>query len=158
MNVSKQAHPQAGVLAPRLVYADGQLQLSVRRFPTLRAILLRAVRLDGLFPAAPRRYLMQDWDHGQGRVVDWVMGACLLLRRAALEEVGLLDEGFFMYYEDMDLCQRMWRQGWQVWYEPSIAVRHEHQRNSASLVPNRLTWVHLRSLVRLFRKHRFPWC
>ena len=148
-------HPEVGVVAPRRVYPDGRLQLSVRRFPTLRAILLRAGRLDRLFPGAVRHYLMQDWDHGEGRDVDWVMGACMLLRREALEEVGLLDEGFFMYYEDIDLCYRMGQQGWKVRYEPAIAVRHEHQRDSASLRPNRLAWVHLRSLVRLFRKHRF---
>jgi GT2 family glycosyltransferase len=152
-----EGHPEAGVMAPRLVYADGSLQLSVRRFPTLRAILLRILRLDRLFPGSVDRYLMRDWDHGEGREVDWVMGACMLLRREALEGLGLLDEGFFMYYEDIDLCYRMGKQGWKVRYEPGIVVRHEHQRDSASLLPNRLAWVHLRSLVRLFRKHQLPW-
>jgi hypothetical protein len=92
-----EGHPEVGLMAPRLVYPDGSLQLSVRRFPTLRAILLRALRLDGLFPGSVDRYLMRDWDHAEGRDVDWVMGACMLLRRKAVEEVGLLDEGFFVY-------------------------------------------------------------
>jgi GT2 family glycosyltransferase len=150
-------NPKVGVVAPRLVYPDGSLQFSVRRFPTLLAILLRVLRLDGLFPRPVGRYLMRDWDHGEGREVDWVMGACMLLRREALDEVGLLDEGFFMYYEDIDLCYRMGRKGWKVRYEPGIAVRHEHQRDSASPMPNQLAWVHLCSLVRLFRKHRLSW-
>jgi len=152
-----EGHPEAGLVAPKLVYPDGSLQLSVRRFPSLRAIGLRILRLNRLFPGPVDRYLMQDWDHGEGRDVDWVMGACMLLRWEALEEVGLLDEGFFMYYEDIDLCYRMGQQGWKVRYEPRFAVRHEHQRDSASWVPNRLAWVHLRSLVRLFGKHRFSW-
>jgi GT2 family glycosyltransferase len=154
---SMEGHPEAGLVAPRLVNPDGSLQLSVRRFPSLAAIGLRILRLDRLFRGPVDRYLMRDWNHGEGRVVDWVMGACMLLRRKAVEEVGLLDEKFFMYYEDIDLCYRMGQKGWKVRYEPGIAVRHEHQRDSASWVPNRLVWVHLRSLVRLFRKHRFPW-
>jgi GT2 family glycosyltransferase len=152
-----EGHPEVGLVAPRLVYPDGSLQLSVRSFHTLRAILLRILRLDRLFPGPVDRYLMRDWDHAEGRVVDWVMGACMLLRRKAVEEVGLLDEGFFMYYEDIDLCYRMGQQGWKVRYEPGIAVRHEHQRDSASLLPNRLARVHLRSLVRLFSKHQLSW-
>lgn len=152
-----ETHPEAGAVAPRLVYPDGTLQLSCRRFPTLRAILLRACRLDGLFSGPVQHYLMQDWDHAEVRPVDWAIGACLGLRREALEQVGLLDEGFFMYYEDVDLCYRLGQAGWKVYYQPGIEVRHEHQRGSASLLPNRLTWEHARSLVRLFRKHRLSW-
>jgi len=151
------ARPDVGVAAPQLMGPDGELQLSCRRFPTWRAVLQRGTRLDGVFPGAVRRYLMGDWNHESGREVDWVMGACMVLRRAALEDVGLLDEGFFMYYEDIDLCRRMWQEGWKVYYHPEVKVRHEHQRASASLLPNRLTYEHARSAVRLFRKHGFPW-
>ena len=150
-------HPDVGVAAPRLVNPDGSLQFSCRRFPTLRTLLLRVFRLDGLFPRLANRYLMRDWDHAEARSVDWVMGACMVLRRQALDAVGLLDEGFFMYYEDIDLCLRMWQEGWKVYYEPGVVVRHEHRRTSAAFPPNRLTWVHARSLIRLLRKHRFAW-
>ena len=88
-------HPDAGVCGPRLVYPDGQLQLSCRQFPTLPALVLRISRLDCLIRGPGRHYLMADWDHTSVREVDWVIGGCMVLRREAVEEVGLLDEGFF---------------------------------------------------------------
>jgi GT2 family glycosyltransferase len=156
LRVTMATQETAGVVAPRLVNPDGALQLSCRRFPTLLAVFLRALRLDRLCPAAVNRYLMRDADHATALTVDWAIGACLLLRRAALEEVGLLDEAFFMYYEDTDLCRRMQSAGWKVFYEPAAVVQHEHRRESASLIPRRATRAHVHSLFRLFRKHRFP--
>lgn len=140
-------HPDAGATGPRLVYPDGELQLSCRRFPTLGTLLLRMSRLDRLVRGPVRHYLMQDWDHQSVCEVDWVMGACVILRREALDAVGLLDEGFFMYYEDVDLCFRLWQAGWKVCYNPQVVVQHEHQRSSASFLPNRLTYHHARSLL-----------
>ncbi len=150
-------YPRAGVVAPRLLNPDGSLQYSCRRFPTARVLFIRAARLDRLFRRTVDRYLMRDWDHGVQRPVDWAIGACLLLRRAALDDVGWLDERFFLYYEDLDLCHRMWQRGWDVRYEPAATVRHEHQRGSAARWLNRLAWVHACSLVRLLRKHRLGW-
>jgi len=125
------AAPQAAVVAPRLENPDGTLQYSCRRFPTLAAVLLRGLRLDGLWPQPVDRYLMRDWDHGQRRPVDWAIGACLLLRQQAVQAVGGFDESFFLYYEDADLCRRLQQAGWQVWYEPGARVRHLHRRASA---------------------------
>lgn len=150
-------HPRAGVVAPRLVYPDGTLQLSCRRFPTLRAVLLRGLHLRWLCPSAVDAYLMADWDHATLRPVDWVIGACLLLRREALDAVGALDEGYFLYYEDADLCLRMKQVGWDVLYDPELTVEHQHRRESASLLPRRQTVAHLLSLIRLFRKHPLGW-
>ena len=144
----------AGIVVPRMLNMDGTLQYSCRRFPTLLAVLLRGTRLDSLLAGPVNDYLMRDWDHAQRRQVDWSIGACMLLRRKAVEGVGLLDEGFFMYYEDTDLCRRLADVGWKVYYEPTATVRHEHRRQSASLVPRRATRAHLHSLIRLFRKHR----
>jgi GT2 family glycosyltransferase len=149
------AHPDAGVVAPRLVNPDGSLQWSCRRYPTLAAVLVRGARLEALIPGPVDDYLMRDWDHAEVREVDWAIGACLLLRRAALEEVGMLDEKFFLYYEDTDLCRRMRLAGWKVLYEPAAVVPHEHRRESARFVPSRAQVAHLGSLARIFRKHRF---
>jgi len=148
--------PEAGAAAPRLINSDGSLQWSCRRFPTLRAVLVRGARLEELWPGPVDAYLMRDWDHGHRAPVDWALGACLLLRRVAVEQVGLLDEDYFLYYEDTDLCRRLGLAGWPVYYEPAAVVQHEHRRESAGLVPGRPARAHLRSLVRLFRKHRFP--
>ena len=147
-------HPDAGACGPRLVYPDGGLQLSCRRFPTLLALGLRISRLDRLVRSPVRHYLMAEWDHSQIRDVDWIIGGCMALRREAIEQIGLLDEGFFMYYEDIDLCHRLHRKGWKVYYNPEVTVVHHHQRTSASLLPNRLSYLHARSLIRLIRKHR----
>lgn len=147
----------AGIVVPRMLNMDGTLQHSCRRFPTLLAVLLRGTRLDGLIAGPVNEYLMRDWDHAERRQVDWSIGACMLLRRKAVEDVGLLDEGFFMYYEDTDLCRRLADVGWKVYYEPTATVKHEHRRQSASLVPRRATRAHFHSLIRLFRKHGLSW-
>ena len=81
----------------------------------------------------------------------------MVLRREALEEVGFLDGAFFMYYEDTDLCYRLWQKGWKVYYNPDVTVLHDHQRMSARLLPNRLSYVHVRSLLRLWRKQKLAW-
>lgn len=151
-------HPDAGVVAPRLLNADGSLQWSCRRYPTLPALLARGARLEAVMRRPLDRYLMRDWDHRELRTVDWAIGACLLLRRAALDEVGPLDERFFLYCEDTDLCRRMQLAGWKVYYEPAATVAHLHRRESARLIPNRAQIFHLWSLFQLFRKHRFPLC
>lgn len=149
--------PKVGAVGPRMVGLDGRVQPSCRSFPTLRAVVLRGTGLDRLFPNSQsvRRYLLSDWDHQQARQVDWVLGGCMLLRRQALDQVGLFDEGFFMYYEDIDWCLRAKRAGWQVHYVPDAQVVHFYQRDSARGV-NRLLFYHTRSIARLFLKHRLP--
>ena len=147
----------AAVVGPKLVNLDGSLQLSCRRFPTLASILLRASRLEKLFKDPVRYYLMSDYDHSLVSQVDWVMGACMLMRRSAVEAVGWLDDNFFMYYEDIDICYRLSKLGWKVYYSPDVIVTHEHQRMSASLLPNRQSYAHISSLFRLFYKHPLPW-
>lgn len=149
--------PQAGAAGPLLFGEDGEVQPSCRSFPTLRAVALRGLGLDRLFPSSRllQRYLLSDWDHREARPVDWVLGACMLLRRQALERVGLFDEGFFMYYEDIDWCLRAKREGWQIHYVPQARVAHVYQRGSARGV-NRLLFYHIKSIVRLFWKHRLP--
>jgi GT2 family glycosyltransferase len=114
------ANPQAGIVGPRVLNPDGSLQMSCRRFPTLGAGLFRNTPLGRLFPKNrfTRDYLMTDWDHHVERPVDWVSGCCLLARRQMVEEIGLLDEGYFMYCEDVDWAYRAGQAGWQVLRPP----------------------------------------
>ena len=146
--------PTAGVVAPRLVNPDGSLQYSCRRLPTLAAVLMRGLRLGVGEAGQVGRYLMREWDHAQRSEVDWAIGACLMLRRVAVDQIGGFDDRFFLYCEDTDLCLRMRAAAWSVLYDPMAVVIHEHRRESARIVPGRATRVHLCSLLRLFRKHR----
>ena len=100
---------------------------------------------------------MVDWDHADIREVDWVIGAAMMLRREAVDAIDAFDDGFFMYYEDLDLCYRLWKNGWKVCYNPDIAIMHNHQRMSARVLPNRQSWNHFQSLWRLFSKLPLPW-
>ena len=107
------AQPNMGAVGPRILHTDGSLQPSCRRFPTLSAISFDELGLGRLFPHSRRlaKYRMRGWEHKETRDVDQLMGSCLLLRRTMLEHVGLLDERFFLYFEEVDLCLRMQRTG-----------------------------------------------
>lgn len=147
------AHPEVGVLGPGLVYADGTPQPTRRRFPTLATAFFESTWLQ---PWAPRglldRYYARDLPAGQPVEVDWVVGAALLVRREAYTQVGGLDEGFFMYSEELDWCRRCQAAGWRVVQFPAARVVHHEGRSSAQ-VP---AATHIRfntSKVRYFRKY-----
>jgi hypothetical protein len=147
-------HPEAGVIGPRLLNSDGSLQPSCRRFPTVKAALIRHTFLERLLPhaAATREYLMADWDHRSPREVDWVSGACLLIRREAFEQVGPLDEGFYWGSEDVDYCLRMHQGGWKVLYAPQPAITHAIGRSTTQVIVPTIIRAH-RSMARLYAKH-----
>jgi len=151
--------PDAAAAGAQLIGLDGEVQTSCRRFPSRLAVLLRGTPLGRLFPRHPSlcRYLMTEWDHASTRPVDWVLGACMMIRRQAWQAIGPLDEGFFMYYEDIDWCYRARQAGWSVYYVPAARITHHHRRESARGIFNRLTREHLKSIMRLFRKHDLPW-
>jgi GT2 family glycosyltransferase len=147
-------HPEVGIAGPRLLNPDGSLQYSCRRFSTPFLFALRGLGLERLLERHPaqRDVLMQDWDHAESRDVDWVFGAALIARREAIEEVGPMDAGYFLYCEDQDWCFRMWTRGWKVYYVPDSVMSHVHQRASARSLFSKWKWVHARSKLRLFRK------
>lgn len=154
-----EATPDAGVVGPRLLNPDGSLQLSCRAFPgRWTALAHRQALLTRLFPWNPlsRRYLLTDWDHGSVRPVDWVAGACLMTRRAVLERVGLLDEGFFLFAEDVDFCKRVWDAGWKVYYVPEAVALH-HVGVSERRDAARLILARHRSMLRYHHKHFRPY-
>ena len=126
------AHPKAGVIGPRVLNPDGSLQFSCRRFPSLGAGFFRNTYLGRLFPnnKFARDYLMTDFDHAHDLPVDWVSGCAMLLRRDLIAEIGALDERFYMYCEDVDICQRAWDAGREVVYAPSAIVTHAIGRSS----------------------------
>ncbi|MFO7654721.1 MAG: glycosyltransferase [Candidatus Krumholzibacteriia bacterium] len=148
------AHPRAGIVGPQLLNEDGTIQDSCRRFYSLATLLMRRTVLGKLFPRSQvlARHLMRDFDHRSSRPVDWVLGGCLLARRAAVERVGPLDERFFLYFEDVDWCYRMWQGGWEVLYTPDARFIHRHRRASARGLRSRSFWLHLGSLISFYEK------
>jgi len=148
-------NPDIGILAPKLLDEDGSLQLSCRRFPTFSVALFNRYSLfTRLFPRNrfSARYLLTDWDHSAVAAVDWVSGACLMARRSLFEEIGPLDEGYFMYIEDVDLCQRVHRAGYKVVYFPEAAITHHIGRSSHTL-PSRSIIERHRSMWHYYKKY-----
>lgn len=149
-----EAHPRVGLLGPRLVYGDGSPQPSRRRFPTLAMALMESTLLEQWFPRNrwARAYRLADQPDGATQYVDWVTGAALLVRREALEQVGGLDERFFMYSEELDWCRRLRGAGWEVAYLPTATIVHHEGQSSGQVVAAR--HIHFEtSKVLYFRKH-----
>jgi N-acetylglucosaminyl-diphospho-decaprenol L-rhamnosyltransferase len=148
-------HPEAGIVGPKLIQPDGTMHLACRRsFPTPAVAFYRIVGLSRLLPRSRRfgRYNLTYLDPDVALDVDSVCGACLLIRRSVVERVGLLDERFFMYGEDLDWCLRTRQAGWSVRYEPSVVVHHQH--GAASRQRALRTNVHFfRAMDLFYRKH-----
>jgi hypothetical protein len=149
------AHPRAGVVGGRLVYADGSFQHSCFAFPTLAMSFLDFFpvnhrladsRLNGRYPRSRYERPFQ---------IDHPLGACMAVRRAALERVGLMDEGFFMYCEEVDLCRRIKAAGWEIWYAPDATVVHHEAQATGQFRGEMLLQLH-RSRFRFFGKHYPP--
>ncbi|MDO8489928.1 MAG: glycosyltransferase family 2 protein [bacterium] len=155
------ANPEVAVSGPRLLYADGTAQQSCFRFYEPLTPLYRRTVL-GSLPMGKRhieRFLMKDTDISRVSDVDFLMGACLCVRRSAIEEVGLFDEQFFFYFEDTDWCKRFWAAGWRVCYVPESEMIHLHSRDSAQRMGlaslfDRATQLHIFSGIKYFLKHR----
>jgi N-acetylglucosaminyl-diphospho-decaprenol L-rhamnosyltransferase len=147
------AHPDVGVVGPQLLNPDGSVQSSRRRLPTLATAFFESTWLQ---PYAPRRllerYYVLDQPDGATLDVDWVKGAALMARREAIEQVGLLDEGFFMYSEELDWCRRFREAGWRVVYLPTAQIVHHEGKSSEQVLAARHVNFQT-SKVRYFRKY-----
>lgn len=146
---ARRAAAGVGIVGFRLVNPDGSPQLSTGRFPTLAGTLARL-----LLPRAVRKYTHPE---GVGpSSVDWVTGCCLLLRRECWQGLGGLGRDFFLYYEDVDLCQRAGALGWEVVYDPTTWVVHHHPLHSR-VVPPHLRLITRHALLTYARKHWPAW-
>lgn len=146
-------NPRVGLCAPKLVDLEGRLHLTCRFYPTLLDKIARQV------PFAKAQQLrreteMAEWDHNSIRTVDYVIGACQVIRRDALMAVGLLDEKIFYGPEDVDFCVRLRQARWQVVYNPEAVVIHKERRVARSLFSG-LSWKHLWGISYYFWKHRY---
>lgn len=150
-------HPDAGILGPKLLNPDGSLQFSCRRFPNPWAALFRNTFLGRIFPKNrfTREYLMQDVGHDQTRVVDWVSGAAMFASKPFIDAVGLLDESYYMFSEDVDWCWRAHKAGFNVVYVPDAVVTHSIGR-STEKAANRMILRFHKSMFRFYRKNTLP--
>jgi N-acetylglucosaminyl-diphospho-decaprenol L-rhamnosyltransferase len=147
------AHPRAGIVGPMVRNSDGSVYESGRPFPSVVDAIGHAF-LGSVRPGnrATQRYHMQGWDRTTEREVDWVSGCCMLMPRRAFDEVGLLDEGFPLYGEELDIATRLRERGWTVRYTPAIEIVHEVGVSTGRSA--RMLRMHSDSIYRYYRKHR----
>jgi N-acetylglucosaminyl-diphospho-decaprenol L-rhamnosyltransferase len=146
------ADPTIGCVGPHLRNSDGSEYPTGRRFPSILVGAVHAA-LGTVWPGNPatRRYHLADLDRSRPVRVDWVSGACMLVRREAYEAAGRFDAGYFMYFEEMDFCLRLAKAGWRVVYDPGAEVTHILGGSTRS-APYRKVWNHHRSALRFYRR------
>lgn len=152
---------EVALLGPKLINKDGSIQFSCRKFPTIRFIVYRRTVFGESYFA--KKYMdnlmMTDFDHESIKEVDWIFGAAMMIRAKAMRDIGMMDERFFLYFEDVDLCRRFWEGGYKVVYYPKVSMIHYHQRESAvstglfNSLTNKLTRIHILSGLKYFFKY-----
>jgi GT2 family glycosyltransferase len=145
-----ETHPEAGGAGSMLVSPDGSMQTSCHPELTLARELWRLFHLDVLYPYG--RYRMHEWDKTKPRRVDGAQGASLILRKEALDRVGYFDDGYFMYTEEVDLCYRLRKGGWPLYWVPKSIVLH-YGGESTKLVAEKMFIRLYQSRLLYFRKH-----
>lgn len=132
MVVFMDSHPEASGMAPKLVYDDRSLQRSCRRFPSIFTDLMESLYLDERFPNSPffNRYRYGGWQFNDMRIVDQPAGASLLFRKSLLDGIGGMDERFFMYFEEVDLCYRVKKSGGNIFFVPSVTMVHHANKST----------------------------
>ena len=153
-----EAFPRAAAIAPRLERPDGTLEHSTHPFPSLE---VAAVMGAGVYRRIGRRraedlMLWGTWMHDRPRSVDWAVGAALLMRRDALEDVGGFDERFFMYAEDLEWAWRAREAGWDIRFDPAALVRHVGNASGAAAYGRRRTATYMTNTYRFYRRHHGP--
>jgi GT2 family glycosyltransferase len=150
-----ETQPQIGAAGPELLNMDGTVQPSRRRFATFPVLIMRALHIDSLFKNIPAvdRYLMKDTAFEGNTDVDWITGAVMLLRKKTLDAVGLFDERFYMYFEDEDLCCRMWREGWRVCYVTEAQAYHAHIAEGRKKLFSEANFHHIASAFKMMLKY-----
>lgn len=146
-------HVDVGGLGAQLLNQDGSIQSSRRRFPTFLTALFESTWLERIAPSSiNRQYFAEDLPDDETADVDWVTGACLMVPRKVIEHVGLLDEGYFMYSEELDWCRRIVDAGWRIVYLPQAKIMHYIGKSSEQAVTDR----HInfqQAKLRYFRKY-----
>ena len=153
-----ETHPEVGVLGPKLVYSDGQIQESCRRDMNFLDLIVKRTFLKSLpyFKEREAKFLMKDFNHNQTQEVDLLTGACMMLPRQFYEEIGGFVDRYFLFMEDFDLCKETRQHGKKVVYYPEAIVDHYHKRlsggNFLSILFKKVFWLHVSSAFKYFVK------
>ena len=127
-----ESHPQAGIVAPRLLYPNGDLQMTCRRFPRWYSPIAERTTLLSESTRTKHRteFHMEDFTHVSRRMVDWVQGSAFMISAELFEEIGGFDDRYHLYYEDVDLCREVWNRGRPVYYLPHVTMTHAYGKGS----------------------------
>ncbi|HUT96311.1 MAG TPA: glycosyltransferase family 2 protein [Candidatus Paceibacterota bacterium] len=156
-------NPKVGIVAPQLLDFTNNIQTSCFSNPNLKTIIVRRTFL-GKTKWGKKildKFTMADWDKNSIKEVDWTQGSAMLVRREAIEKVGLFDEKFFMYFDDADWCRRFWQKGYKVIYLPSAKMAHYYHRSSKKfgaifdIIFNKYARTHIISAIKYFKKYDF---
>ncbi len=140
------------VLGPKLLNADKSLQYSCRRFPTFSTMLFRRGPFKNKNNAAGEKYEMHDFDHKEVRDVDWLCGGFLLVRKEVFEKIGLMDEFYFLYFDDVDFCRRAHKAGRVTYFPEALAIHSASYESKKKLFP---FLIHIRSMLYYYLKFLF---
>lgn len=157
MIMTAESGDRIGIVGPKLVNKAGDLQFSCRSFPTVMSKIYRQL------PPRQQNYFLDNeelrsWSHNEIREIGYVIGACQLIRKDALFQIGLYDPRMFYGVEEIDYCLRAWKKGWKVLYNPAAVITHIEQRITHRQLFGRLQRAHLKSLSLYFFKHRYLFC
>jgi GT2 family glycosyltransferase len=144
-----------GAAGPELLNFDGSIQPSRRRFASFSALIFRSLHIDKIFNGLSiiDHYLMNDTNFGEISEVNWITGAVMILRKKALDQIGLMDERFYMYFEDEDLCCRMWQNGWKVCYVRKAQAYHAHLAAGRNNILSKANLHHVFSAIKMLIKY-----
>jgi GT2 family glycosyltransferase len=152
-------NPDVGLVGLELIYPDGRRQFSSRRFYSVLDIIARRSPLGRYWPLKGRieKHLMiSSWDSGLPFEADWIMGTGFIIRHDLFQRIGGMDDSYFLYMEDVDLCARVWLAGFRVMCIPNARLVHDHQRASASGLFSKASRIHLRSFLTFVRRYSVP--
>lgn len=159
---SMESRRDCGALGCKLLNTDGSLQRSCRTFPSLEVMFYSAFFLDSLFPKSRifGKYFMTWWDFSDFREVDQPMGSALMIKKEVLDKVGLFDENIFIWFDEVDLCYRIKKAGWKIYFTPEVQIKHhmsqsfKQWKSLPQIIKGAITWRKSRNYF--FKKHKGP--
>ncbi len=150
-------NPEVGASACKLLYGDMSFQENCRRFPILKYVIASRFKSWGinLFGKLADNYIQCSPNDIAPKPVNYIIGACMFLRKDAIKDIGGFDERFLLYFEDTDLCFRLWKNNWEIWYVPDVSIIHLYDRGASKSVINKKAILQVYTLILFYLKNYF---